>query len=356
MGISTKKPKYQQVADALRLQIEQGQLKPGDRLPSINELTAHYGISLHTVGKVHDALGADGLIRRDRGRGVFVDAKPKNTATGFLAYFSHNYGLVKNLAFHAVIQQSIRQATHEAGKYLTIVEEPKDFPHWSLMEGLLISDMGHYDRKQLKALLPANLPCLNIMFNDPGIHSVMADDADGMRQAVEALIAAGHQRIGYLSHLQHVILQERHGAYLTTMQSHGLPVRADWVYCKVPPRYPSYREYGYHAMQQWLGDGWEELKLTAMLAHNDSAALGMIEALAEHGISVPEDISIVGFDGIAENVVSSVELSTVRVPLQEIGQTAIQVLLDQQKAQSSQRITVQLATHFQAGNTIRRIA
>lgn len=356
MGALTKKPKYLQIADALRQQIEQGQLKPGDRLPSINEMIADYGISLHTVGKVHDALGAEGLIRRDRGRGVFVDTKPKAIATGFLAYFSLNYGIVKNMAYHAVIQQGIRQAAHEAGKYLTIVEEPRDFPHWSLMEGLLINDMGHYDRKELKALLPANLPRLNMMFNDPGTHSVMADDADGMRQAMEDLIAAGHHRIGYLSHLQHVILQERHQAYLATLQSHDLPVQPEWVYDKVAPIYPTYREYGYRAMQQWLSDGWENLRLTAVLAHNDSAALGMIEALAERGIRVPEDISIIGFDGVVDNAITSIELSTVRVPLREIAQTAIRVLLDQEEKQSSQRVTVQLATHFHAGNTVRRIA
>ena len=356
MDTSTKKPKYQQVADAIRRQIEQGELKPGDRLPSINEMIARYGISLHTVGKVHDILETDGLIRRDRGRGVFVDSTPKNPATGFLAYFSLNYGLVKNIAYHAVIQQSVRQAAHEAGKYLTIVEEPGDFPHWNLMEGLLISDMGHYDRKQLKALLPANLPCLNVMFSDPGINSVMANDGDGMRQAVEALIAAGHQRIGYLSHLQHVILQERHEAYSATLQSHGLPVEAGWVYSKVRSIYPNYREYGYRAMQQWLEDGWEDLKLTALLAHNDSAALGMIEALGERGIRVPDDISIVGFDGILDNEVTALELSTVRVPLREIGKTAMQVLLNQKAAPNSQRITVQLPVHYQAGNTVRSIA
>lgn len=353
---STKKPKYQQVAEAIRRQIEQGELKPGDRLPSINEMITQYGISLHTVGKVHDALAADGLVRRDRGRGVFVDAPQSHTQTGFLAYFSPNYGLSKNTAYHAALQQSVRQAIHEAGKFLTIVEEPRDFPHWNLMEGLLISDMGHYDRQQLKALLPPDLPRLNMLFDDPGIHSVMADDGDGMRQAVEALIAAGHRRIGYLSHLKHKILQERHLAYVTTMQSHRLAVQPDWIYNKVQPIYPNYREYGYRAMQQWLADGWQQLKLTALLAHNDSAALGMIEALAEHGIQVPDDLSIVGFDGISEYERASIELCTVKVPLQEIGKTAIKVLLEQQRDQPPHRITVQLPAHFQKGNTIRNIS
>lgn len=351
----TKKPKYQQVADAIRQQIEQGELKPGDRLPSITEMTARYGISLHTVGKVHGILEADGLIRRDRGRGVFVDAARKDTQTGFLAYFSPNYGMTKNIAYHAALQQSVRQAIHEAGKYLTIVEEPGDFPHWNLMEGLLINDMGHYDRKQLKALLPANLPCLNVMFNDPGMNSVMADDGDGMRQAVEALIAAGHQRIGYLSHLKHAILQERCQAYTTTMQSHDLRVQPDWVYSKVLPVYPNYREYGYQAMKQWLCDGWESLKHTALLAHNDLAALGMIEALTEHGIRVPEDVSIVGFDGISDYEGTAINLSTVKVPLQEIGKVAIKVLLEQYKDQTPHRVTVQLPAHFQAGSTVRNL-
>jgi len=353
---STKKPKYQQVADAIRQQIEQGQLKPGDRLPSINEMIALYGISLHTVGKVHDALATDGLIRRDRGRGVFVDAPRNDIQTGFLAYFSPNYGITKNIAYHAALQQSMRQAIHEAGKFLTIVEEPGDFPHWNLMEGLLINDMGHYDRKQLKALLPTNLACVNVMFNDPGINSVMADDGDGMRQAVEALLAAGHRRIGYLSHLKHAVLQERYQAYMATMQNQGLIVEEGWVYDKVLPIYGNYREYGYQAMKQWVADGWENLKHTALLAHNDLAALGMIEALTEYGMRVPQDISIVGFDGVSDYEGTALNLSTVKVPLTEIGKTAIKVLLDQHKDQSTHRTTVHLPTHFQAGSTIRHLA
>lgn len=355
MKSSAKTPKYQQIADQIRQQIQRGELKQGDRLPSITEMAALHGISLHTIEKVHGILEVDGLIRRERGRGIFVDDTRSNPQTGFLAYLSMDYSLTQNLLYYATLQQGMRQATHEAGKYLTIVEDPWEFPHWNLMEGLLLTDLGAYDRKKLKALLPKDLPCLNLLYNDPAFNSVIADDAGGMRQAMEVLIGLGHRRIGYLSHLKHEIMQERYRSYLATLKAHDIEANPDWVYNKVQQNFPNYREYGYQAMKQWLSDGWANLGLTAVLAHNDLAAVGMIKALAEHGVRVPEDISVVGFDGIVEHGMSPVDIATVKIPLEEIGQTAIKVLLDQQQNQNNQRITVQLPAQFQPGSTIRDI-
>lgn len=354
MKTTVKTPKYQQIAGQLRQQIAEGMLKPNDRLPSITELIAEHGVSLHTVEKAQAVLERDGLIRREPGRGIFIDL-PRKAQTGFLAFFSPNYHLMRDVPYHTAMQQSIRRAVHEAGKYITIVEDPKQFPHWDLMEGLLISDMGHYNRSDLAKLLPVNLERVNVMFDDPGIHSVMADDADGMRQAMEHLISLGHRRIGYLSHLQHQILKQRHQAYQEVLQSHDVAPLPEWVYSKVKPTFPNYVEYGYHAMQQWLKDGWEKLGLTALLAHNDAAALGMIEALKQYGLQVPQDVSIVGFDGTGQSEISPLELTTISVPLEQIGQTAIKVLLEQSQSQTGQRVTVQLPVSLKVGNSTRKI-
>jgi DNA-binding LacI/PurR family transcriptional regulator len=355
MENNTKTPKYQQIAEQLRHQIAEGKLKPNDRLPSITELISEHGVSLHTIEKAHGVLEMDGLIRREPGRGIFVDPPRANAQTGFLAYFSTDYHITRNIPYHATIQQGIRQAVHEAGKYVTIVENPREFPHWNLMEGLLISDMGHFDRKDLLKLLPPNLPRVNIMFDDPGINSVMADDVDGMRQAVEYLLSQGHRRIGYLSHLKHPTLQQRHRAYRATLIANKVTPQQEWVYSKVLPLFPNYYEYSYYAMQQWLNDGWEKLGLTAILAQNDPATIGMMKALKQHGLQVPQDVSIVGFDGVGQGEISPIDLTTVSVPLEQLGQTAVKVLLEQSATLIRQRVAVQLPVSLKIGNTTRQI-
>ncbi len=90
---------------------------------------------------------------------------------------------------------------------------------------------------------------------------------------------------------------------------------------------------GHKAMGQALS---EKASFTAVVAHNDSVAIGAIDALLQQGFRIPEDISVIGFgDGIlAANF--RVPLSTVRVPQMEMGEAALRLALDLQKSQPVQ--------------------
>src|ERR1700694_5747673 len=65
-------PRYEQVADALRQSIRAGQLKPGDRLPTVRRLASELGVSLTTVTAAFKSLAEDGWTRGEIGRGTFV--------------------------------------------------------------------------------------------------------------------------------------------------------------------------------------------------------------------------------------------------------------------------------------------
>ena len=86
------------------------------------------------------------------------------------------------------------------------------------------------------------------------------------------------------------------------------------------------------AMQQWIDDSWKETGCTALLCHNDETALGAIQALQAAAINVPHDVSVVGFDGTNFCELTTPKLSSVKVPLREIGATAVELLLQQIEA------------------------
>lgn len=65
-------PRWTQVADIIRRQIESGELRPGDKIPSVVKLQETYGISTSTGQKVHRALRSEGLIRTQSGMGSYV--------------------------------------------------------------------------------------------------------------------------------------------------------------------------------------------------------------------------------------------------------------------------------------------
>ncbi|GAA4951981.1 hypothetical protein GCM10023224_40810 [Streptomonospora halophila] len=66
------RPRWEQVAEIIRGQIQRGELKPGDKIPSVLKLQEIYGISTSTGQKVHRALRAEGLIRTQSGMGSYV--------------------------------------------------------------------------------------------------------------------------------------------------------------------------------------------------------------------------------------------------------------------------------------------
>lgn len=72
---------YQQIADALRAQIESGELAPGDQLPSIAALTSEYDVSIGTARSALSVLKADGLIVTRHGRGSHVRTRPGRLAS-----------------------------------------------------------------------------------------------------------------------------------------------------------------------------------------------------------------------------------------------------------------------------------
>ena len=82
-------------------------------------------------------------------------------------------------------------------------------------------------------------------------------------------------------------------------------------------------------MAAWLKDDWNQLGCTAVMVQNDEAAIGAMEALEAAGKRVPQDVSVVGFDGIDICEYARPRLTSVEVPLQEIGKTATEILLRQ---------------------------
>jgi len=149
---------------------------------------------------------------------------------------------------------------------------------------------------------------------------------------VEHLLNQGHERIAYLSQVHfplmshHPLLQIRHRSYQQTLLTHGITAQPEWVFSPPILHEPDYDYYGYESMKLWLKNGWEDLHCTALLCQNDLCAMGAINALEEAGIRVPDDVSVAGYDGSEIFCVRSRGLTTVQVPLHDIGTTGLQLL------------------------------
>ena len=142
----------------------------------------------------------------------------------------------------------------------------------------------------------------------------------GAHEPVRHLVVLGHKRIALIGgrSVQRSNPPKLSG-YLETMQRYRLPVDDRLV---IQGGYTI--DSGYERMQSSLD---VPPPPTAVFAANDLMAIGAMHALRDHGLDVPRDVSIVGFDDIAVAQVSDPPLTTVRVPKYELGREAASLLI-----------------------------
>jgi len=153
-----------------------------------------------------------------------------------------------------------------------------------------------------------------------GTPTVDADNFAGGAMATEHLLGLGHRRIALLGgrpDLESARLREE--GYRAAHASAGVPVD------------PCLVRVGGYRRQTALAPARELLSLahppTAVFAANDLSAIGVLEVAAEMGLSVPQDLSVIGFDNIPESALTSPPLTTVEQPLREMGARAVTMLL-----------------------------
>lgn len=151
------------------------------------------------------------------------------------------------------------------------------------------------------------------------VDTVMVDNVGGARMAVAHLLEHGHRRIAHISGPQDVVpFRSRLTGFVEELRDHGVAVDADLI---VPSLTTA--AAGAVAAERLL-DLPE--RPTAVFVANDSMALGVLEACARRGVRIPEDLAVVGFDGIWVGGLPGVRLTTVDSKAREVGRSAAHLL------------------------------
>jgi len=173
------------------------------------------------------------------------------------------------------------------------------------------------------------------------------DDSNGTLQATRYLIGEGHRQIVFAGDTSYPWLHRRFEGYKQAMRQNKLkPVLI------LARNVQSFVDFGQKSVKQILS---RRSRPTAVVAGNDEIAYGLWRSLRQRAVSVPEDISLVGFDDREEALLMDPPLSTVRVDKEEIGQTCMKMLLERlhhPQMAFSQRI---LPTEFVIRGTVRHL-
>jgi DNA-binding LacI/PurR family transcriptional regulator len=155
----------------------------------------------------------------------------------------------------------------------------------------------------------------------PEVHSAVMDDYSGGYQAASYLVALGHRRIAFVSgqaELGSVV--ERRRGYCDALVKGGIDPDAQ---LNLPGHFTE--QFGASALPRLLA-GPEPP--TAAFVTSDYIALGMLSAAETHGIRVPEDLSIVGFDDIRFSQYVRPRLTTIRSPVERLAQIGVEMLFE----------------------------
>ncbi|MDZ7355155.1 MAG: GntR family transcriptional regulator [candidate division KSB1 bacterium] len=339
MGIdfNTPTPLYRQIADDIKARIASGQMKVGDQLGSQQELAREYSVSLITVKKALADLIHEGVLFSRVGKGTYVAAR-KRVAIDLSRH--KTIGLVlRDLKspFFSLILHSVEEKASEKGYNLLLSnsgdrldKEESQIRHFRQIgvSGLIIASMSRIYRatNSIRKLHQENFPYVFVSYmEDEDIFYVGTDHEYGAHLATEHLIKLGHYRIGYISCEEGNLLSElRKKGYLRALQQYGKPFEESLVFRSSSKGEGDDYQSGYEIGLRFLALAQ---KPDAVFAYKDLAALGFQQALLDHGLKVPHDVAIVGFDDIESGQYAPVPLTTIHQPTAEIGAIAVETLI-----------------------------
>jgi LacI family transcriptional regulator len=179
------------------------------------------------------------------------------------------------------------------------------------------------DRQLMAQLVAEQVPVVMVSCWDDYLDCVAVDDSEGLELAVSHLAELGHRRIAYITDelIEGITRQMRLEAFERALLRHGLEFRPDWVI------------HGYVGGDRGEPPDFTELfeldgQPEAIVATNDNVAIRLIEELEARGYRIPDQVSIVGFDGSRVGGHPRIGLTTVAQPVEQLARLSIDLLLD----------------------------
>ncbi len=337
---------YLQVQDAVRQRIVNGQWRRGDKIPSERELEKEFQISRLTISKGLAQLVAEGMLVRKRGQGTFVsDMDPAAGRKSKLVTYISPLGADarKDTVRHGILEGMYevlsKHGLHVGVDFYRTPEEMipllrqddenhAGFVIWPQPGDAIEAEIQRLRNNGVAFVLVDAFP------ENLETDFVVNDNVEGGRMAINYLAERGHRQIGYITlPIDRTSLRDRQAGFLQGLISQNLPFSPGNMVALRSPGSESRSEVGC-AVDRLLS---ANPSLTAILFSTDDLALTAIQHLRGKGIRVPEDISIVGYDGIDRSEYGPVPLTTVTVDFFEMGKTAAEILWERLTGNGSPR-------------------
>ncbi|MEH7545779.1 MULTISPECIES: GntR family transcriptional regulator [Bacillaceae] len=334
-----QKTKYNMVKEKITEWITSGKVQPGEKIYSENELVKMFGVSRHTVRQAVGDLVHEGWLYREQGAGTFCSNKllQPNVESEMISPIKSlntngkNIGVIttyiSDYIFPSIIK-GIESYLTAQGYSLTFactdndVEKEKQCLQTMLsrnIDGLIVEPTrsSNYNPNihYYLQLEQNNIPYLmiNQFYSQLMPPHIIMNDEHGGFIATEHLINLGHEKIIGLFKTDDLQGVNRMQGFIRAFREHNLPFFPDMVITYTT------EEKDNNLVEQLQQFFTTDDKPTAIVCYNDQLALQVLFMLRGIGLSVPEDVSIVGYDDSSLAEATDVKLTSVTHPKMDMG-------------------------------------
>ncbi|MBA9087607.1 GntR family transcriptional regulator of arabinose operon [Fontibacillus solani] len=326
-----KLPKYLQLKNELLSWLESGKLSPGKQFPSENEIAEQFSLSRQTVRQTFGELEKDGWLERIQGKGTFA-RNPQRWEGEQVK----TIGIITTYISDYIFPHIVRGAEAELRSrgyrlLLSSTDNNKDKEKESLqlmmsqpLSGLIIEptksaegnpNLGFYLELQEKGI-PYLM--INEKYRELECTCLKVDDELGGYKAAAHLFENGHQSIAGFFKTDDMQGVNRLKGFLAAHRDHGIAVASNRVITYTTEQKS---ELPYREAVKLLSSKQED-RPTGFICYNDQLAIVLMEAAIQCGMSIPEDLSIVGFDDSNLAVALGTKLTTLTHPKTLMGEMA----------------------------------
>ncbi len=306
---------------------------------TLKDIAKECGVSLATVSKAlngHSDVGektANQIKERARQMGYMPNAAARSLKTKR----SHNIGVLfvdptssglKHEYFSGILN-SVRETAEQKGYDITFITQGLGNAEMSYQEhtryrncdGVVIATVDYTDAN-VKDLVTSSIPTVTLDYVFDGSTAVLSDNVGGMEELVQYVYDQGHRKLGIIHGEDTAVTQKRLASFYNMCKKLNIEIKDEYV-----------KAANFHIPKDTALATRDLLKLnprpTCIFFPDDFSSIGGMNEIESEGLSIPEDISVVGYDGILLSQVLRPKLTTYKQNADELGRLAAEKLIEQ---------------------------
>lgn len=334
MKMRRQEKKYIFLVNWIKERIASGELKPGDRIHSENELSAMFGMSRQTVRNAIGVLESEGLVERIQGSGTYIGAGRKTVrekTRNIVVITTYMDGYI----FPATLQSMVQRLAAAGYRAQIMFTNNQVDNERKILQSLLKKDNvdGVIVEASQSAFFNPNLEYyrqlrerqvrilfFNCRYPELDMPLVALDDAAVSEDLVRYLLDQGHRKIGGIFKLDDGQGKLRYGGYVKALLDAG--IRPDdrkivWIDTEDQKNLKGMKDVIFGKLSD----------CTAVFCYNDEVAFSFMELLQEKNIQVPGELSVVSIDGSELSLLAKPPITSVPYPMEALGRKAAENIL-----------------------------